>query len=104
MLLGHDVARLRHEFGTEFAAPGAEFEGFSRPGHFLNWCNVLPGFVVARTVSTMHRIENPQSSFSRSAQQLQHMRDAVIGLCDAFDAIPYFAALGNEIVVRVDDY
>jgi hypothetical protein len=51
----------------------------------------------------MHRIENPYPCLSRFGQQLQHVRDAVIRLCNAFDAIPYFATLGNEVVVGIDD-
>ena len=99
MFLGHNVTGLRSEFGTNLAAPGAVCEGLSRPGCFLNRRNVLPGLVVTR----MHRIENAQSSPSRSGQQLKHMRDAIIRLCNAFDAIPYFAALRYEIVIGIDD-
>jgi hypothetical protein len=31
------------------------------------------------------------------------MRNTVISLCNSLQAIPYFASLGNEIVVRIDD-
>jgi hypothetical protein len=50
-----------------------------------------------------NQMENPHPCLSRRSQQLQHVRDAVSCLCNAFDAIPYFAALGNEIVVWIDD-
>src|SRR5262245_2162238 len=51
----------------------------------------------------MHRIENAQPNLSRSRQQLQHMRDAVICLCNTLDAIPELAALGYEIVIGIDE-
>src|SRR5262245_35249261 len=101
MLLGHDIARLGGEFGTDFAAPRSKFKCPSRPGGSLHRRNVFPGFVVARTVSMMHRKEHAQPSLSRSRQQLQHMRNAIVGFCDALDAIPEFAALGYEIVVGI---
>src|ERR1700726_3123803 len=88
MLLGHDVARMRRKLGAELAAPSSIFKRLSRPGCFLNRRGVLPGFVVARAEPMMHRTENPPPSLSRRSQQLQHMRDAVIRLCNAFDAIP----------------
>ena len=31
------------------------------------------------------------------------MRNTIIGFCNSLQAIPYFASLGNEIVVRIDD-
>ena len=31
------------------------------------------------------------------------MRNTIIGFCNRLQAIPYFASLGNEIVVRIDD-
>jgi hypothetical protein len=31
------------------------------------------------------------------------MRNTMICFCDILTAIPYFAALGNEVVVRIDD-
>src|SRR5215471_9207577 len=50
----------------------------------------------------VHRVENPHPYLSCNVEQLQHMRNAIISLCDALDAIPYFSALGNEIVVGID--
>src|SRR5208282_3394207 len=88
MLLGHDVSRLWSKLGAELAAPRSIFKSLSRPGCFLNGRGVLPGLVVARTVSMMHRIENPQSRRSRCGQQLQHVSDAVIRLSNGFNAIP----------------
>jgi hypothetical protein len=55
MLEGHDIAWLRLELGTELATPRAVFEGLMRPGCLLNWREVFPGLVVARTVSMMQR-------------------------------------------------
>src|SRR6202035_4226697 len=58
MFLGNDFARLRHELVADLAAPGAVFEGLSRPGCLLNGRNVLPSFVVARAVSMMQSVED----------------------------------------------
>src|SRR5262245_17485711 len=74
-----------------------------RPGCLLNRSNVLPGLVVARTVSMMQRIEDAKLCLPRNVQDLQHMRNTTIGFRNALQAIPYFASLGNEIVVRIDD-
>src|SRR6185437_8727693 len=57
MLLGHDVARMGSEFGAEVPAPGPIFKRFSRPGCLLNRRDILPGLVVAWTISMMHRIK-----------------------------------------------
>jgi hypothetical protein len=40
-----------------------------------------------------------------SVQQtdLRHVRDAIVRFCNMLDARPYFAALGNEIVVGIDE-
>ena len=35
-------------------------------------------------------------------KDLCHMRNALVAFSNTLDAIPYLAALGNEIVVRVD--
>jgi hypothetical protein len=31
------------------------------------------------------------------------MRNTLVGFSNAFYAIPYFAAVGNEVVIRIDD-
>ena len=51
----------------------------------------------------MQRIENAKFRLPRSIQYLQHMRNTLICFCNILDAIPYFASLGNEVVVRIDD-
>src|SRR5262249_52608866 len=60
MRKGHDVAHLRCELAADLATPGPVLEGLMRPGCLLDGSNVLPGFVVARAVSMMQRIENVQ--------------------------------------------
>jgi hypothetical protein len=50
----------------------------------------------------MHCIEDAQPCLSGGIQDLQHMRNTVIGFRDSLDAAPYLAALRNEVVVRVD--
>jgi hypothetical protein len=50
----------------------------------------------------MQRIEDPKPRLPHCVQDLQHMRDAVIRFCNSPNAAPYFAAFGNEIVIRID--
>jgi hypothetical protein len=51
----------------------------------------------------MHRIEDAKPRVARGIEDLQHMRDAVIRFCNAPNAVPYLASLGNEVVIGVDD-
>src|SRR5580704_5200523 len=102
MLRGDDIARLRFEPGPDFAAPGTVFERLTRPRCFLNGRDVLPGLVVAGTVSPVHGIENPDTVFSRRFKNLHHVRNALVPFGDALYAIPDLATLGNEVVVRID--
>src|SRR5262249_2830091 len=103
MLEGHDIARLRFEFAADLATPGAVFEGLMHPSRLLRRRNVLPGLVVAWAVSMMQRIENAKPRLPCSSQDLQHICNTIICLCDRPQAVPYFAFLGYEIVVRIDD-
>jgi hypothetical protein len=47
--------------------------------------------------------EDAKLSLARSVQDLQHMRNTIFCFCNNLQAILYFASLGNEIVVRIDD-
>ena len=67
MLPDDNFARLWLELGAKLATPRAILECLSRPRRLLNRRNVLPGLVVARTVSTMHCIENLQLRLARDA-------------------------------------
>ena len=49
--------------------------------------------------STMHRIEDADVRLSRRIQNLQHKRNTTIRFRNTLQAIPHFAALGNEVVV-----
>jgi hypothetical protein len=49
----------------------------------------------------MQRIENADVRLSRGIENLHHMRNALVGFSNTLQAIPYFAALGNKIVVRI---
>ena len=64
--------------------------------------NVLPGLIVAWTVTMVQRIEDAQPRLPRSIQDLQHIRDAFVCFCNTLYATPYLASLGNEIIVRID--
>ena len=52
----------------------------------------------------MQRIENPDVGLSCSIEDLFHVRNALVGFSNTSHQIPQFAALGNEIVVRVDHH
>src|SRR5215469_3866724 len=99
MLRSDDFASLRLELGTDLATPGAVFESLMRPSCFLDRRDVLPGLVVAWTVAMMQRIEDGQFRFSRGIQHIQHVRNTTIRLCHRLQSMPYFAALGNEVVI-----
>src|SRR5215510_1645721 len=102
MLEGHDVAGSWCEFAANLTAPCPVFESLVRPGCFLNWRNVLPALIVSWTVSMMQRIEDAELRLSRRIEDLHHMRNALVGFTNALQALPQFAAHGNEIVVWVD--
>src|SRR5215470_16611687 len=78
MLKGHDIAWLRLEFAADLAAPRPVFEGLMRPGCLLDRRDVLPGLVVAGTVSTMQRIEDAPPRLPCRLQDLHHMRHTAI--------------------------
>jgi hypothetical protein len=50
----------------------------------------------------MHRVENPDTGLSRRFKNLHHVRNTLVPFGDAHYAIPDLAALGNEVVVRID--
>jgi hypothetical protein len=37
-----------------------------------------------------------------SVEDLQHVRNAVVRFCDAPNAVPYLASLGNEVIIAID--
>ncbi len=88
MLRSDNLAWLRRELGTDLATPRAVFEGLSLPPRLLDRRNLLPGLVVARTISMMQCIEDPKLRLPRRIQDLQHMRDAVIRFCNSLNAVP----------------
>ena len=93
---------MRFELAADLATPRAVFERLVRPRRLLNGRYVLPSLVVARTVSTMQRIEDAKLRLPRGIEDLLHMRNAVIRFRNGPDAVPYFTSLGNEIVIRID--
>ena len=50
----------------------------------------------------MRHIEDPKLRLPRGIQHLQHVRNAVIRFGNSANAVPYLAALGNEVVVGID--
>src|SRR3954470_7755991 len=104
MVLSDDIARLRCELVAQLAAPGAEFECLAVPRSFLDGCDVLPGLVVAGTVPTVQRVEHPNVGRTRLVAPLLHVRDAAVGFGDSLQPVPHLAALGDEVVVRVDHH
>src|SRR5262249_28624358 len=64
--------------------------------------NVRPGLIVAWAVSMMHCKENQQLRLPSGIEDLLHMGNAVVRFGNSFDARPDLAALGNEVVVRID--
>src|SRR5215510_3391458 len=103
VVLCDNLTWRRHEFGTELATPCAVFEALVLPRGSFNRRNVGPRLVVACTISMMHGIEHVKLHCARGIQDLQHVGNAVVCLSDSFDAGPDFAALGNEVVVGIDN-
>src|SRR2546430_13694750 len=83
MLLGHDLARQGLESAPNLATPRAEFKGLALPGCPLDRCDVFPALVVAGTVAVMQRIEYAQLCLARGIQDLNHVRDALVGFSHA---------------------
>jgi hypothetical protein len=88
MLLRHDIARLRFELAADLASPRALSEDLTIPCGLLDWCNVLPGLVVARTVAVVHCIEDANARLPCSSHNLRHVGDTIIGLRNILDARP----------------
>ena len=102
MLLGHDIARLGLELLAQLATPGAELERPTVPRRLLDGRDVLPRLVVAGPVPAVQRVEHPDVGLPRSVEHLLHVGDAAVGLGDTLQPVPHLAALGDEVVVRVD--
>jgi len=51
----------------------------------------------------MQRIENADVCGSCGVEHLKHMGHTPVGFGNTFEAIPDFAALGYEIVVRINN-
>src|SRR5262249_21467590 len=103
MLLGNDITGLRLEFAADPATPCAVFKGSMRPGRPLHRGHVLPILVITRTVSMMHCIEDTNLRLARSIQNLPHMRNTIVCFRHVLDTIPDLSALGDEIIVGIDD-
>src|SRR5271166_2514522 len=97
---------LEHQCSWATMSPGCGSKsGCSsppRPCGLLNRRDVLPRLVVARAVAAMQRVENPDIGRAGGVEDLAHVRDTLVGFGDGLQAVPNFAALGNEIVVRID--
>ena len=102
MLRGNNLARLRRELGTELAAPRTVFEALALPRRPLDRRDVFPVLVVTRAVSVTHGIEDLKLCLPCGVQHLQHVRNAIVGFRYGPDAGPHLAALGDEVVVRID--
>src|SRR5262249_41558399 len=98
VFLRDNLTWRRHEFGTELATPCAAFEGLVLPRGALNRRHVGPRFVVARTISMMHGIEDAKLRRARGVKNLQHVGNAAVCFSHRLDAGPDLAALRNEIV------
>lgn len=52
----------------------------------------------------MQCVENAYVGLPCGIEDLTHVRNALVGFGNAPEAIPYFAALGDEIVVWINHY
>src|ERR1700728_4127473 len=104
MLLGDNVARPGFKLTAQPAAPRTFLEGLARPRCLLDRRNVFPLLVVAGPVSVMQRVEHLNVGIARGLEDLTHVPDTPIGLGNSLEAVPDLAALGNEVVVRVNHH
>jgi len=51
----------------------------------------------------MQRIKDAYVRLSRRIEDLHHMGNTLVRFSNILQAIPDFTALGNEVVVRIDD-
>ena len=51
----------------------------------------------------MHCVEGMKLRPARRVQNFEHIWNAMVYFGDCLHAIPEFTALGNEVVVRIDD-
>src|SRR5215813_10085910 len=102
VLLGHDVAWLRRKLRANLSSPRAVFEDLALHRCLLDGRDVLPALIVAWTIPMVHRVEDAEPSLPCGGHELKHMRDAMRCCRNVLDAVPYFAAFGDEIVVRVN--
>ena len=103
MFFGNNFACFRLELIANFAAPRAVFKDLACPTSLLDRRDILLRFVIARTISMMERIENPKPRLPRRIQNFEHVRNALVSFRNALDTVPYLSAVGNEVVVRIDD-
>src|SRR5579872_2022258 len=103
MLRDHDVTGAGFEFWPDFTAPCAVFEGFSIPGCLLDWRHILPCLVVAGAISPMERVEHSDSRPPSSVENLHHVGNTLVRFGDALQTVPHLTALGDEVVVGIDD-
>ena len=86
MLFGDDLAWPGRELGTDFATPRAVFEALVFPRRLLNRRNILPGFVVARTVPMMHGIEEAELRLPCGIQDLRMCGTQLFASANSLDA------------------
>jgi hypothetical protein len=59
---------------------------------------------VAWPVSVVQCVQDLNAGVSRRLEDLDHVRHAPVGCGNPLEAVPYFAALGDEVVVRIDHH
>jgi hypothetical protein len=52
----------------------------------------------------MQRVKDADAGATRSTEDLAHVRNALVGFRNSFEALPNLAAFGNEIVVRINHH
>src|SRR5262249_35365128 len=103
MLLGDDVTRFRLKGRMKFSTPCAVRENLAPCSASLNGCDIFPGRIVPFTPTVMRRDEDPNSDSTRRLKHFDHIRDALHSLGSFFGEFPKLAALGDEVVIRIDD-
>jgi len=99
MLGCQEIACVRLELGADFSAPGPVFERLPATMRPFEWRNVSHSRLDDIADAAM---ENRDTGFSSRFKNLHHVNATLVTFGNCFYSISYFAALRDEVVIRID--
>ena len=103
MLLDHNVARLRYEFGMPFAAPHAFPEDGFVIGRSLPRAGMTPSVIIALAPPHVGNVEHHDTGAARRLDEHAQMRQQFDGLGDRLGLRPQLAPVAQQVIVRIDE-